>query len=141
MIKRIKEEQAIPRSKQRPPSAAKLLKLVEKSLEDDKAIEVTVIDIANKTEIADFMVIASGTSRRQVGAMTEHLREKMKARGLEEISVEGAVQCDWVLIDAGDIVVHLFRPEVREFYCLEKMWSAPAPTSRKGPGMVVEMTA
>jgi ribosome-associated protein len=124
-----------------PPSAAKLLKLVENSLDDDKALEVIVIDIASKTDIADFMIIASGSSRRQVGAMTEHLRVKMKASGLEGISVEGAAQCDWVLIDAGDIVVHLFRPEVREFYCLEKMWGAPIPASRRGSGMAVEMTA
>ncbi|HJN23396.1 MAG TPA: ribosome silencing factor [Rhodospirillales bacterium] len=124
-----------------PPSAAKLLKLVENSLDDDKALEVIVIDIASKTDIADFMIIASGSSRRQVGAMTEHLRVKMKASGLEGISVEGAAQCDWVLIDAGDVVVHLFRPEVREFYCLEKMWGAPIPASRRGSGMAVEMTA
>ncbi len=124
-----------------PPSAAKLLKLVENSLDDDKALEVIVIDIASKTDIADFMIIASGSSRRQVGAMTEHLRVKMKASGLEGISVEGAAQCDWVLIDAGDIVVHLFRPEVREFYCLEKMWGAPIPASRRSSGMAVEMTA
>ena len=141
MVKRIKEEQAIARSKQTPPSAAKLLKLVEESLDGDKAMEVIVIDIASKTDIADFMVIASGASRRQVGAMAEHLRVKMKASGLDGFSVEGAAQCDWVLIDAGDVVVHLFRPEVREFYCLEKIWGAPAPASRKGSGMAVEMTA
>ena len=104
-------------------------------------MEVIVIDIASKTDIADFMVIASGASRRQVGAMAEHLRVKMKASGLDGFSVEGAAQCDWVLIDAGDVVVHLFRPEVREFYCLEKMWGAPAPASRKDSGMAVEMMA
>ena len=69
------------------------------------------------------MVVASGSSQRQVGAMADHLREKLKATGLHGIAMEGAAQCDWVLIDGGDIVVHLFRPEVRSFYNLERMWS------------------
>lgn len=104
---------------------AKLLKLVEKSLDDDKATDVVVIDLAGKTEIADYMVVATGQSQRQVGAMAEHLRDKIKAMGYDGVSVEGAQQCDWVLIDAGDVVVHLFRPEVREFYGIEKLWMLP----------------
>ena len=72
------------------------------------------------------MVIASGASRRQVNAMSEHLREMIKKRGVKGVSIEGRPRCDWVLIDAGDVIVHLFRPEVREFYNLEKMWSVPA---------------
>ena len=104
-----------------------MLKLVEKSLDDDKAQDVVVIDLIGKTEIADFMVVASGTSQRQVGAMADHLRSKLKDAGAGSVSVEGAQQCDWVLIDAGDILVHLFRPEVRGFYNLEKMWGVPAP--------------
>lgn len=71
------------------------------------------------------MVIATGTSQRQVGAMAEHLREKIKHSGVKPVAVEGAAQCDWVLIDAGDIIIHLFRPEVRAFYQLERMWTAP----------------
>jgi ribosome-associated protein len=71
------------------------------------------------------MVIASGTSQRQVGAMAEHLREKIKHSGVKTVAVEGAAQCDWVLIDAGDIIVHLFRPEVRAFYQLERLWRSP----------------
>ena len=106
-----------------------MLKLVEQSLSDDKAQDTVVIDLEGKTELADFMVIASGTSQRQVGAMAEHLRERLKARGLRGLSVEGERQCDWVLIDAGDVLVHLFRPEVRNFYNLEKMWGSPAAHS------------
>jgi ribosome-associated protein len=100
--------------------------MVESSLDDDKAQDVVVIDLAGKTDFADFMVVASGTSQRQIGAMAEHLRDKLKARGLKGITLEGEPQCDWVLIDAGDILVHLFRPDVREFYGLEKLWGNPA---------------
>jgi ribosome-associated protein len=113
----------------------KLLKLVEKSLDDDKAQDIVVIDLAGKSDIADFMVIATGTSNRQIGAMAEHLRERAKALSLGNVSVEGGNQCDWVLIDAGDVVVHLFRPEVRAFYNLEKMWNAHAPRARNAVGL------
>lgn len=108
-----------------PPAAGELLKLVEASLDDDKAEDVVVIDLAGKTEIADFMVIANGGSRRQVGAMADHLQQKMKASGLKGLKAEGFPNCDWVLIDAGDVIVHLFRPEVRDFYNLDKLWSGP----------------
>ncbi|WP_316979128.1 ribosome silencing factor [Shumkonia mesophila] len=103
-----------------------MLALVQQSLNDDKAQDVVVIDLNGKTSIADFMVIASGTSQRQVGAMADHLREKLKTKGVAGVAVEGATQCDWVLLDTHDVIVHLFRPEVREFYNLEKMWSEPA---------------
>ncbi len=99
-----------------------MLELVEKSLDDDKAQDVAVIPLAGKTEIADFLVVASGTSQRQIGAMTDHLRERLKKGGLERVPVEGLPQCDWVLIDAGDVIVHLFRPEIRAFYNLESLW-------------------
>lgn len=99
-----------------------LLNLVQLSLEDDKADDIVVIELADKSSIADFMVIASGRSQRQVGAMAEHLREKLKAAGLHGVAAEGMERCDWVLIDSGDVIVHLFRPEVRTFYNLEKMW-------------------
>ena len=104
-----------------------MLEMVQGSLDDDKAIDIVVIDLMGKTSIADFMVIASGNSQRQVGAMAEHLRENLKASGLKAVSMEGTSHCDWVLIDTGDIIVHLFRPEVREFYNLEKMWGVPSP--------------
>ena len=100
-----------------------LLKLVEKSLDDDKAEDIVVIDLAGKTDIADFMVIANGRSQRQVGTMADHLQRKLKAKGLKGIAAEGVPACDWGLIDAGDVIVHLFRPEVRDFYNLDKMWA------------------
>jgi len=113
--------------KMTPPAPAELLDLVETSLDDDKAEATVVIDLAGKTSLTDYMVIASGTSQRQVGAMADHLREKIKQSGIKGVSVEGQAQCDWVLIDAGDVIIHLFRPEVREFYNIEKMWGVPLP--------------
>lgn len=83
---------------------------------------MVVIELAGKSTIADYMVIASGRSSRQVVAMAEHLIRLLKGRGLIGVTPEGVRQGDWVLIDAGDVIVHLFRPEVREFYNLEKMW-------------------
>lgn len=121
------KESTIPRSKKTPPAPAELLKLVETSLDDDKAEGIVVIDLAGKTSLTDYMVIASGTSQRQVGAMADHLQEKIKASGIHGVSLEGQTTCDWVLIDAGDVIVHLFRPEVREFYNIEKMWGVPLP--------------
>lgn len=115
----------IPTKHQMPPTGEELLALVEASLDGDKAEDVVVIDLAGKTEIADYLVVASGNSHRQVGAMAEHLREKIKHAGVQGLAVEGLTQCDWVLIDAGDVIVHLFRPEVRAFYGLEKIWMTP----------------
>ena len=102
-----------------------VLKLVKTYRDDDKAEDIAVIDLNGKTEIADYMVIATGTSQRHVGAMTDHIHRNLKARGVKGIAIEGIPQCDWVLIDAGDVIVHLFRPEVRDFYNLEKIWLAP----------------
>ncbi len=104
-----------------------MLGLIETSLDDDKAQAVTVIELRGKSSIADHMVIASGTSSRQVVSMADHLLEKLKASGVQGAMVEGMQQGDWVLIDAGDIIVHLFRPEVRSFYNLEKMWGVEMP--------------
>ncbi len=110
--------------------ATPLLDMVEKSLDDDKAENIVVIDLNGKSSIADFMVIASGRSQRQVAAMAEHLATKLKARGARTVGVEGARTGDWVLIDGGDVIVHLFRPEVRGFYNLEKMWGMTLPDER-----------
>lgn len=109
------------------PADAGLSDLIESSLEDDKAEEITRIDLAGKSSLADGMIIASGRSARHVKAITDHLVERLKAEGLKDITVEGTRQCDWVLVDAGDVVVHIFRPEVRDFYNLEKMWSVAIP--------------
>jgi ribosome-associated protein len=97
------------------------------SLDDDQAGEVAVIDLAGKSTIADYMVVASGRSSRHVATLAQHLARKLKAAGMRSVPVEGAVRCDWVLVDAGDVIVHLFRPEVRAFYNLEKMWGADLP--------------
>ena len=86
-----------------------------------------VIDLAGRSSIADYVVIASGRSTRHVGAMAENLRERLKASGVRDIGIEGMPHCDWVLIDGGDVIVHLFRPEVRLFYNLEKMWGLESP--------------
>ena len=108
-----------------PAASKKLLGLVEKSLDDDKAENVVAIDLSGKSSIADYMVIASGRSTRQLGAMAEHLQVKLKATGINPVGIEGATAGDWVLIDGGDIVIHLFRPEIRQLYNLEKMWGMP----------------
>jgi ribosome-associated protein len=102
-----------------------LLDLIVQTLEDGKAEEIVTIDLAGKTTIADHMVIATGRSTRQVLALTEHLDEVLSRR--TRIWIEGKTQGDWVLIDAGDVIVHLFRPEIRSYYNLEKMWGAEMP--------------
>jgi nicotinate (nicotinamide) nucleotide adenylyltransferase/ribosome silencing factor RsfS/YbeB/iojap len=102
-----------------------ILDLVLKTLDDGKAEEIVTIDLAGKTTIADFMVIASGRSARQVAALTEHLEEALSSQ--VRLSIEGKEQGDWVLIDASDVIVHLFRPEIRTYYNLEKMWGAAFP--------------
>ena len=103
----------------------KLLKLILKSLGDDKAFDVKSIDLLQRSSIADFMIIASGTSSKQVSSMANNLRKRLKDYGIKTRKPEGLINSDWVLIDAFDIVIHLFRPEVREFYRLEKMWEIP----------------
>jgi ribosome-associated protein len=108
-----------------------VLKAVSQSLDDDKAVDVVTIDLNGKSTIADYMVIASGRSHRQVGAMTDHLLSALKDAGLGRVGVEGQAQADWVLVDAGDVIVHLFRPEIRSFYNLEKMWGMDMPDQGK----------
>lgn len=108
----------------------RLLSVVLDTLEDSKAEDVVCIDIKGKTSIGDQMVVASGRSQRHVGAVADHLIRKLKDEGFGRARVEGLPHCDWVLIDAGDVIVHIFRPEVREFYNLEKMWSADRPMER-----------
>lgn len=97
--------------------------LVMSSLDDDQAVETVSIPLAGKSSIADYMVVASGRSTRQVASMATKLAEKIKAEFGRSPRIEGLPTADWVLIDAGDVIVHLFRPEVRTFYNLERMWS------------------
>ena len=99
-----------------------LLNVVISSLEEFKAQDIVKIDLVGKTSMADFMLIASGTSSRQIRAIAENTVTEIKKSSNVNVNIEGLNQSDWVLIDAGDIIIHLFRPEVREFYNLEKMW-------------------
>ena len=114
-------------SSQSRPDASLLLALVESTLEDGKAEDVIVIALEGKSTIADHMVIATGRSQRQVGALAENLIRKIKAAKFGTPGIEGRTLGDWVLLDAGDVIVHLFRPEVRAFYNLEKMWAVDLP--------------
>ncbi len=107
-----------------------MLTLVLKSLDEDKAEDIVSIDLAGKTPIADYMVVASGRSQRHVSAVADHLVRRLKEDGFGAAHVEGMRQGDWVLIDGGDVVIHVFRPEVREFYRLEKMWLADIPADQ-----------
>lgn len=103
----------------------KVLDIITKALDDMKAEDVSVIDLEGKTSIAGYMVVASGTSNRHVASIAQKIEEALKAAG-RRCSVEGETKADWVLIDAFDVIVHIFRPEVREFYNLEKMWTSAA---------------
>tara|TARA_B110000444_G_scaffold77578_1_gene73337 strand:- start:1043 stop:1423 length:381 start_codon:yes stop_codon:yes gene_type:complete len=104
-------------------SSKNLLKLTLDALEDDKAIDIMSINLEGRSSIADYMIVASGSSAKQVTSMADNLVKKYKEIGLRTPSPEGMSNGDWVLIDAKDILIHLFRPEVRDFYSLEKMWA------------------
>jgi ribosome-associated protein len=106
-------------------SVSRALETVLASLDDSKAENIVSIDIQKKSSLGDYMVVASGRSHRHVSAVAEHLIEALKDSGHGQARIEGLAGADWVLIDAGDIIVHVFRPEVRDFYNLEKMWQAP----------------
>lgn len=105
------------------PDAAETLRIILEHLDDMKAEDIVTIDLTGKTTIADTMVVASGRSNRHVGAIADDVVEALHKAGVKEIRTEGQPHCDWVLLDAGDVIVHVFRPEVREFYNIEKMWS------------------
>lgn len=106
----------------------KILKIIVDTLDDNKAENVIEIDLQGKTSIARYMVVASGTSQRHVAALAEHVRLKLKEAGFSS-AMEGEEKADWILLDAYDVILHIFKPEVREFYSLEKMWSAVKPRS------------
>jgi ribosome-associated protein len=122
-----------------PSSASRLaanasgeaLKIVLASLDDAKAEDTVTIDIQSKSALGDYMVVASGRSHRHVGAIADRLVADLKQAGFGPARVEGLRHCDWVLIDAGDLIVHVFRPEVREFYNIEKMWAAEPYSERR----------
>ncbi|UDF04837.1 ribosome silencing factor [Asticcacaulis sp. AND118] len=102
---------------------ASLETLILNKLDDDKAQDIVCIDLRGKSSVADTLIIASGRSHRHVGALADHVMRALKDAGYGKVRVEGLPACDWVLLDAGDVVVHLFRPEVRSFYNIEKIWS------------------
>lgn len=119
----------MPRARKRAERAP-LLESVLESLSESKAEDAVSISLAGKSSIGDFMVVASGRSQRHVGAIAERLLSDLKDAGFGKLRAEGKTGCDWVLIDAGDVIVHIFRPEVRAFYNLEKMWAAEHPEER-----------
>ena len=106
--------------------ADQILRLITKSLDDDKAENILIISLDGKSAMADYMVVASGVSSRQITAMAQHLEFKLKQKKVDVLGMEGLRQADWILIDANDVIVHIFRPEVREFYGLERMWANDA---------------
>jgi ribosome-associated protein len=111
-----------------------MLGLIVHTLDEGKAEDIVVIDLIGKSSLADYMVIACGRSERQVTALADQVATKLKDIGLGRVPIEGKASGDWVLLDAGDIIVHLFRPEVRTYYNLEKMWGAvPVPPSEADP--------
>lgn len=125
-----------PAAPTKPVDVEALHSLVMKSLDDDQAVEVVTIPLTGKSSIADHMVIASGRSSRQVASMASKLAERIKQQFGRTVRIEGLAVADWVLIDADDVIVHLFRPEVRSFYNLERMWAfgdEGAPKSASAP--------
>ena len=118
-----------PQAKRKRPDLedGALHQMVLTSLDDDLAQDIVTINLEGKSALADHMVIATGRSQRHVGALADHLLRKLKAVGCKNVRTEGQNACDWVLVDAGDVVVHIFRAEVRAFYGLEKMWASELP--------------
>ncbi len=131
------EDRTLPETQARPgadkTASDAMLALILTTLEEEKAEEIVQIDLAGKSTVADHMVVCSGRSTRQVGALAEKLSERLKADLGRNARTEGKTQGDWVLLDAGDVIVHIFRPEVREFYQLEKMWLDPAAEPVRAP--------
>jgi ribosome-associated protein len=115
------------------PDAEETLKLILSRLDDMKAEETITIDLRGKSAFSDYMIVTTGRVNRHVGAIAENVAKGLKETGIKSIHVEGLPNCDWVLIDSGDVIVHVFRPEVREFYNLERLWT-------QGPGPVAVKT-
>lgn len=112
------------------PDADATLSLILSRLDDMKAEETVTIDLRGKSSITDYMIVTSGRANRHVGAIAENVAKGLKESGAPAPHVEGLPNCDWVLIDSGDVIVHVFRPEVREFYNLEKMWDSDKPVKK-----------
>jgi ribosome-associated protein len=112
------------------PVADKTLNLILSRLDDMKAEETVTIDLRGKSAFSDYMIVTTGRVNRHVGAIAENVAKGLKESGITNLHVEGLPNCDWVLIDSGDVIVHIFRPEVREFYNLERLWMQ-GPTAAK----------
>ena len=108
---------------------AKLKRLIEASLGDDKAENIVAIDLAGKSSLADYMIVASGTSQKHIATLANHVAEKLRNLGRGSVAMEGKETSDWVVLDAGNIIIHLFKPEMRRHYNLEKMWAMPEPVA------------
>jgi ribosome-associated protein len=115
-----------------PVGSTDLETAILQKLDDDKAQDIVLIDLRGKSPMSDTMIVASGRSHRHVGALADHLLRTLKDHGLGKVKVEGLPHCDWVLIDAGDVIIHLFRPEVRVFYNIEKIWAVDS--AHRGAG-------
>jgi ribosome-associated protein len=113
------------------PDPFELARLVAQQLDDDKAENILNIPLTGKSPMADAMIVASGRSARHVSALADHVSQKLKEAGASQVRVEGLPNADWVLIDAGDVIVHIFRPEVREFYNLERIWAGDTPSTAR----------
>jgi ribosome-associated protein len=113
------------------PDVDHTLKIVLTRLDDMKAEDTVTIDLRGKSTLSDYMVVTTGRSNRHVGAVAEDVARKLKESGVGGVHIEGLPNCDWVLIDSGDVVVHVFRPEVREFYNLERLWTQNPATAKK----------
>ena len=113
------------------PDADKTLNMILSRLDDMKAEETVTIDLRGKSAFSDYMIVTTGRANRHVGAIAENVAKGLKETGIKSIHIEGLPNCDWVLIDSGDVIVHVFRPEVREFYNLERLWtqSPTVPTA------------
>jgi ribosome-associated protein len=112
------------------PDVDETLKLILSRLDDMKAEDTVTIDLRGKSAFSDYMVVTSGRSNRHVGAVAENVAKGLKETGIKKVHVEGLPNCDWVLIDSGDVIVHVFRPEVREFYNLERLWIQNTATAK-----------
>ncbi len=107
------------------PGAAEISRIILNTLDKQSAEDIVQIDLRGKSTIADNMIIASGRSNRHVNALSDYVLRDLREKGVRQMGIEGEDQCDWVLIDFGDVILHLFHPEVREYYALEKLWSVP----------------
>lgn len=131
-MKQKKEREILTNEKNGQVDLSKLKDFIVKSLDYDKALDIEAINIGAKSALADYIIIASGTSSTHVKSIADRLIDRLTTSGMKNIRTEGSMQGDWVIVDAGDIIIHVFRPEVREFYNIEKMWAMDfTPTGNK----------